>query len=238
MSEYSTGELANLFCLSKRTIQFYDKKGILKPAYIKHNKYRVYKYKEVQKVKIVQMLKNMGFSLKDISELLNYDKDMKSVTLLLQRKINTTEDIIKKDQQNLKYMQDVQNMISEESNSQIQKLLDIEHAMEKNNEYKKLHKKLFIIGGLGTFVQLLGISISFAINSYIPFLISFIFGVVCAIIISKKYFNSVVYMCPNCHNQFKPKLFNWTFAAHTPKTRKLKCPQCKEKSHCVEILSV
>ncbi|WP_271399725.1 hypothetical protein [Staphylococcus nepalensis] len=82
----------------------------------------------------------MGFSLKDISELLNNDKDMKSVTLLLQQKINTTEDIIKKDQQNLKYAQDVQNMISEESNSQIQKLLDIEHAMEKNNEYKNFIK--------------------------------------------------------------------------------------------------
>lgn len=113
----------------------------------------------------------MDFSLQDISKLLNNDKDMKSVTLLLQQKINTTEDIIKKDQQNLKYMQDVQNMISEESNSQIQKLLDIENAMGKNKEHKKLYKSLFIIGGLGTFIQLLGISISFAINNYLSFLI-------------------------------------------------------------------
>ncbi|WP_271399724.1 MerR family transcriptional regulator [Staphylococcus nepalensis] len=61
MSEYTTGELANLFCLSKRTIQFYDKKGILKPAYIKHNNYRVYTDKEVQKLKLFKYLKTWVF---------------------------------------------------------------------------------------------------------------------------------------------------------------------------------
>lgn len=57
MSEYSTEGLANLFLISKRTIQFYDKKGILKPDYIKDNNYRVYTDKEIQKIKIIQIQK-------------------------------------------------------------------------------------------------------------------------------------------------------------------------------------
>jgi len=86
------------------------------------------------------------------------------------------------------------------------------------------------------FVRLLGISISFSVNNYLLFLISCIFSVLCATVISKKYFHSVVYVYPNCQNRFKPKLFNGIFAGHTSKTRNLKCPQCNEKNHCVEIL--
>ncbi|RIM81382.1 MerR family transcriptional regulator, partial [Staphylococcus xylosus] len=51
-------------------------------AYIKDNNYRVYTEKEVEKLKIILILKNMDISLKDIKELLQNDKDMKSMVLL------------------------------------------------------------------------------------------------------------------------------------------------------------
>lgn len=103
--------------------------------------------------------------------------------------------------------------------------------MIKNAERKKLYKKLFLIGGIGTFSQLLGISISFAVKSYLPFLISLTIAMLCAILITNKYFQSVVYMCPNCHNQFKPKLLHIML-----ETRKLTCPYCNEKNHCLEVI--
>jgi len=42
MSEYTTGELARLTNVSIRTIQFYDKKAILKPSHIFENGKRIY----------------------------------------------------------------------------------------------------------------------------------------------------------------------------------------------------
>lgn len=236
MSEYSTGELGKLFNISNRSIQFYDKKDLLKPAYIKDNNYRVYTEKEVEKLKIILILKNMDISLKDITELLKNDKDMRSTNLIISEKINETEKIIQENKKKLDHMYNIKAMISEKSNSQIQKLIDIENAMTKNAARKKLYKKLFLIGGIGTFSQLLGISISFAIKSYLPFLISLIIAILCAILITNKYFQSVVYMCPNCHNQFKPKLLHIMFAARTSKTRKLTCPYCNEKNHCLEVI--
>ncbi|MFQ3792926.1 MerR family transcriptional regulator [Staphylococcus nepalensis] len=86
MSEYSTGELGKLFNISNRSIQFYDKKDLLKPAYIKDNNYRVYTEKEVEKLKIILILKNMDISLKDITELLKNDKDMRSTNLIISEK--------------------------------------------------------------------------------------------------------------------------------------------------------
>ncbi|MBO1222755.1 MerR family transcriptional regulator [Staphylococcus nepalensis] len=236
MSEYSTGELGKLFNISNRSIQFYDKKDLLKPAYIKDNNYRVYTEKEVEKLKIILILKNMDISLKDIKELLKNDKDMKSINLIISEKIKETEKIIQENKKKLDHMHNIKAMISEKSNSQIQKLIDIENAMTKNAERKKLYKKLFLIGGIGTFSQLLGISISFAVKSYLPFLISLTIAILCAILITNNYFQSVVYMCPNCHNQFKPKLLQIMFAAHTSKTRKLTCPYCDEKNHCLEVI--
>ncbi|MDK9857878.1 MerR family transcriptional regulator [Staphylococcus equorum] len=236
MSIYSTGELAALFSITTRTIQYYDKKGILKPSYVKDNNYRVYTEKEVKKLQIVITLRNMQFNLKDINKLINSDGDLKSIYLLLDQKIEGDEQRIKEDQQNLNNMKRVKSMISETSNSPIQKLLDIEDVMNKNENISKLYRKLFLVGGLGTLVQLIGISISFAIKSYLPFLISFVVAIICAMTMTNKYFNSVLYMCPNFHFKFKPKKLKWMLAAHTPKTRKLKCPNCKEKYHCIETL--
>lgn len=236
MSEYSTGELGKLFNISTRSIQFYDKQDLLKPAYIKDNNYRVYTEKEVEKLKIILILKSMDISLKDIKELLKNDKDMKSINLITSEKIKETEKIIQENKKKLDHMHNIKSMISEKSNSQIQKLIDIENAMTKNAERKKLYKKLFLIGGIGTFSQLLGISISFAVKSYLPFLISLIIAILCAILITNKYFQSVVYMCPNCHNPFKPKILQIMFATHTSKTRKLTCPYCNENNHCLEVI--
>ncbi|MGJ5702505.1 MerR family transcriptional regulator [Staphylococcus equorum] len=86
MSIYSTGELAALFSITTRTIQYYDKKGILKPSYVKDNNYRVYTEKEVKKLQIVITLRNMQFNLKDINKLINSDGDLKSIYLLLDQK--------------------------------------------------------------------------------------------------------------------------------------------------------
>ncbi|RIL95989.1 MerR family transcriptional regulator, partial [Staphylococcus equorum] len=170
------------------------------------------------------------------NKLINSDGDLKSIYLLLDQKIEGDEQRIKEDQQNLNNMKRVKSMISETSNSPIQKLLDIEDVMNKNENISKLYRKLFLVGGLGTLVQLIGISISFAIKSYLPFLISFVVAIICAMTMTNKYFNSVLYMCPNFHFKFKPKKLKWMLAAHTPKTRKLKCPNCKEKYHCIETL--
>ena len=46
MSEYTTGELAKLTDVSIRTIQYYDKKNILKPSQIQSNGRRIYTSKQ------------------------------------------------------------------------------------------------------------------------------------------------------------------------------------------------
>lgn len=56
MTQYLTGELAKLCSISTRTLQYYDKKDLLKPAYIQDNNYRIYTDNEVERLKMILTL--------------------------------------------------------------------------------------------------------------------------------------------------------------------------------------
>ena len=43
------------------------------------------------------------------------------------------------------------------------------------------------------------------------------------------------YLCPNCHRTFDPSFKEFAIAGHTPRTRKLTCPHCHVKTHCLEL---
>ena len=53
--------------------------------------------------------------------------------------------------------------------------------------------------------------------------------------LTKKYKKNVSYVCSNCHHVFNPSVIHFVTASHTPKTRKLQCPDCHEMHYCVEI---
>jgi DNA-directed RNA polymerase subunit RPC12/RpoP len=53
--------------------------------------------------------------------------------------------------------------------------------------------------------------------------------------VSKYYFDHVAYICPECHEVFKPRFKEMFWAYHTPKMRRLTCPKCGRKGLCVEV---
>lgn len=236
MTQYLTGELAKLCSISTRTLQYYDKKDLLKPAFIQDNNYRIYTDNEVERLKMILTLKDMGFSLKDIKTLLINNHDMKAIYLLLEQKIIQDEQKVTETQQKIKHMKQVKSMITESSTSPLPKINVIENILIKHKYSKQLYKKLFIIGAIGTLIQVVGLSISVVMKSYLPFIIALLLGVICAIQLTNRFYNSVMYMCPHCHTEFKPRILPWMFAKHTPKTRYLSCPNCHQSHHCVEIV--
>lgn len=64
---FTAGEMAKLSGLSKQTILFYDKKGILKPEYVDpDNGYRYYSADQLDFLDNISMLKEIGLSLDEI----------------------------------------------------------------------------------------------------------------------------------------------------------------------------
>jgi len=54
-------------------------------------------------------------------------------------------------------------------------------------------------------------------------------------LVSKYYFDHVAYICPECHEVFRPRFKEAFWAYHTPRMRRLTCPKCSRKGMCVEI---
>jgi hypothetical protein len=55
------------------------------------------------------------------------------------------------------------------------------------------------------------------------------------ILISRYYFKHVAYICPECHEVFRPKFKEIFWAYHTPRMRRLTCPKCARHGLCVEV---
>ena len=55
------------------------------------------------------------------------------------------------------------------------------------------------------------------------------------IAVSIYYYRRVKYICPECHEVFKPQFKEVFWAYHTPKMRRLTCPACGRRGLCIEV---
>ena len=75
---YQIKEAAQLSGISVKTLHHYDKIGLLIPQK-SENGYRVYSESDLERLQIILFYKYLGFSLKEIAELLSQQEDRKSV---------------------------------------------------------------------------------------------------------------------------------------------------------------
>ena len=69
---YRIGDLAREFNVSLRTLRFYEDRGLISPE--RSGSTRLYSVNDRRRLKIILLIKNVGFSLIDIQEFLNlYD---------------------------------------------------------------------------------------------------------------------------------------------------------------------
>ncbi|WP_233096032.1 MerR family transcriptional regulator [Alicyclobacillus sp. SO9] len=73
MPQYTTGELAKLCEVSVRTMQFYDTKDLLKPSELTEGGRRLYSDTDVERLRLILMLKALGLTLKSIKGILDSD---------------------------------------------------------------------------------------------------------------------------------------------------------------------
>ena len=86
----SIGEVARLFNISKDTLRYYDKIGILKPVVNKENGYRFYDIRHLEQLGLILGIKYLGISLSEIKEIIE-NGDIEDYYNLMQKQ----KDIIK-----------------------------------------------------------------------------------------------------------------------------------------------
>lgn len=68
---FTTGEIAKLYDISKKTLFHYDKIGLFKPEKVLPNGYRYYSHYQLELLNVICILKDIGVPLLDIKEFID-----------------------------------------------------------------------------------------------------------------------------------------------------------------------
>jgi len=89
MKLLSSGEFAQLARTTKRTILFYDEKGVLKPSKVSEAGYRFYHPNKIIDFQAISLLRQLGFSISEIKKYLKHKHSLKNIFLLKQKEIES-----------------------------------------------------------------------------------------------------------------------------------------------------
>lgn len=91
---YTSGEFARKANITVRTIRYYDKQNILKPSYVNESGKRFYTDRDFVRLQQILLLKYLGFSLDDISEISINDTDYRFLQNALNLQLKLVQDRI------------------------------------------------------------------------------------------------------------------------------------------------
>lgn len=106
MKKYSIGEVSSRLGLSRDTLRFYEKKGIIQPEKQK-NGYRTYTYEDIKKLSSIIFYRRLNFSIEDIRHIL-YKSSFPSYCSMIQEKIAEEKQQVEKHRQSIIHLTHLQ----------------------------------------------------------------------------------------------------------------------------------
>lgn len=237
MSKYTTGELAKLCEVSVRTVQFYDTKNLLTPSELTEGGRRLYSEDDLKKLRLICLLKSLGLSLDSIRGILDSEAPAKVLMLLLEEQESLIDKEIEDKQSQINAIKAVKENILNSQTIPVNSISDIEHLMKGNNKLKTTHVTMLVVGIIMDIIQIATLIIWITKGIWQPFVIGLPIVIAMGFFMTRLYYKNTAYICPDCNTKFKPSIKEMLFSAHTPKTRKLKCPHCGSTTYCVESFS-
>ena len=235
MSKYTTGEIAKLCGVSVRTVQYYDSRNILIPSELSEGGRRLYSENDLKRMRIICFLREAGLPINSISELFNEEYPEKIISVLLDQQEQILREEIAEGQKKLSIIETIKRELKEIENFSVESIGDIAHIMKQNNNLAKMRWITVLTGIPVTALQWTSIVLWITHGLWWLFAIWVCVAVPWGIVVSINYFKRVAYICPECHEVFRPRFKEVFWAYHTPKMRRLTCPKCGHKGLCVEV---
>ena len=138
-------------------------------------------------------------------------------------------------QKKLDLLEGIRRELRDIENFSVDSIGDIAHIMKQKNKLAKMRWTMILTGIPVSALQLAALILGITHGLWWLLAVWACVAIPWGICISKYYFNHVAYICPECHEVFKPKMKEAFWAYHTPKMRRLTCPKCGRKGLCVEV---
>ena len=234
MSQYTTGELAKLCGVTVRTVQFYDQRGILIPSALTEGGRRLYSGEDLKRMKIICFLRDTGLSLDTISQLLKEEDPGSVIAVLLEQQELVLQAEIGERREKLERLADLKSGLKAVPSFSIESIGDIAVVMESKKKIKAMHRSMILTGLPLSILQIASVLLWIFKGIWWPFILWAIAAVTYGVLWSRYYYRHTAYICPQCHEVFRPAFREAFFANHTPNTRKLTCTKCGHHGFCVE----
>ena len=235
MSKYTTGELAKLCGVTVRTVQYYDTRGILIPSELSEGGRRLYSEDDLKRMKIICFLRELDLPIDAISRILKEEHPGKVISLLIEQQEKALSDEISDKEAKLEKLRELKNGLKSQAAFSLETIGDIAVIMESKKKLKKMRWMMILTGIPVTALQWFSIIFWIVKGIWWPFIVWVAVASVWGTLVSRYYFSHVKYICPECHEVFRPTLKEAFFANHTPAARKLTCSTCGHKGFCVEV---
>lgn len=234
MSKYTTGEIAKLCNVSVRTVQYYDSRDILVPSELSEGGRRLYSEEDVKRLQVICFLRDAGIGINSIGELLSEEHPEKVISVLLEQQEQTLREELIDRQEKLSKIEEMKKMIKQVEQFSVDSIGDIAYHMENKVKMRKLHAMMLLTGIPLELAEWGAIALWVMKGDWLPFAVVMLLIVAYCVWVPRYYFKRVAYICPQCHEIFKPSLKEAFFARHTPTLRRVTCSCCGYKGFCVE----
>lgn len=84
---YTVGEMSKMFGLSVQTLRYYDTIGLFQPEYREENNYRRYKFEQFYKLAAICHMRQLGYPLKTIAEIMD-NRNVETSLAEMQNRLN------------------------------------------------------------------------------------------------------------------------------------------------------
>lgn len=232
---YTTGEIAKLCGVSVRTVQYYDDRGILVPSTLSEGGRRLYSEEDLKRMRIICFLREVGFPINSISALFTDDHPERIISILIAEQEETLREELAERETKLALLEGIKRELKEIDRFSVDSIGDIANMMKQKKQLKKMRWTMALTGLPVTALEIMAVILGITNGLWWTLAIWAAVAIPWGILVSRYYFNHVAYVCPDCHEVFRPTLKEMFWAYHTPRMRRLTCPSCGRKGLCVEI---
>jgi len=234
MSNYTTGDMAQLCNVSVRTVQFYDTKGILHPSGFTEGGRRIYNDDDLRKFRFVCTLKAIGLSLNAVKNVLESELSGNILTLLLNEQVKLLADEIEERRKQLEMINAIKDSIRDKAMIPANTIIGIEGMMEKKKKIRNQKKLAMIYMGVGVAAASQLLLLAWVIRSRTWWALgAYLLVALAGIGMTVFQLKDSVFICPQCGGVFKLPLRRAFFSTGSHKVRWMACPECGRRDWCV-----
>lgn len=226
---FSTGELAKLCDVSVRTVQYYDKEGILSPSELSDGGRRIYTEDDLKKFRCICLYKALGFKLDEIKKVTGTNNTYSLLSETILRQQTKIDEEIQSLQQTKERLTAILHQIEETGKVKVESIEEMDVLLIKKNRHRKTDVMTYIFLVCYALLLFVGFIIAVSLGGFTPIVMSVIAVI---LLLGLIYYHSQVnsYVCPDCHEKFSISflgdMFSWNGGR---KGKYFKCPHCGHK---------